>query len=191
MKRLIPAIVSAIVLMAAPALVGTAFVQPALAQTKLAPKPATARTVDNCAPIGRTANGTLVYSMKCDNLPVPAAPPQVLFPGRAGNRLSRDAVERRLTLHSAAAAAECPSLAGKKISPHVLRHTAAMRLLHAGVEVPVIALWLGHEQTETAGIYLHADLKLKEKALARTTPPDAAPGRYRPPAPLLAFLESL
>jgi hypothetical protein len=71
MKRLIPAIVSAIVLIASPALVRTA-----LAQTKLAPKPATARTVDNCAPIGRTANGTLVYSMKCDNLPVPAPPPQ-------------------------------------------------------------------------------------------------------------------
>jgi hypothetical protein len=71
MKRLIPAIVSAIVLMASPT-----FVAPALAQTKLAPKPATARTVDNCAPIGRTANGTLVYSMKCDNLPAPAPPPQ-------------------------------------------------------------------------------------------------------------------
>lgn len=63
--------------------------------------------------------------------------------------------------------------------------------LHAGVEVSVIALWLGHEQTETAGIYLHADLALKEKALARTTPPGASPGRYRPPDPLLAFLESL
>ena len=76
MKRLIPAIVSAIVLIASPALVQPAFVQPALAQTKPTPKPATARTVDNCAPIGRTANGTLVYSMKCDNLPVPAPPPQ-------------------------------------------------------------------------------------------------------------------
>jgi outer membrane biosynthesis protein TonB len=76
MKRLIPAIVSAIVLMASPTFVAPAFVQPALAQTKLAPKPATARTVDNCAPIGRTANGTLVYSMKCDNLPAPPPPPQ-------------------------------------------------------------------------------------------------------------------
>ena len=122
---------------------------------------------------------------------LPADPAQVLFPGRAGSRLSRDAVERRLSLHAATAAASRPSLAGKKISPHVLRHTAAMRLLHAGVEVSVIALWLGHEQTETTGIYLHADLTLKEKALARTTPPGAAPGRYRPPDPLLAFLESL
>jgi site-specific recombinase XerD len=122
---------------------------------------------------------------------LPADPAQALFPGRTGSRLSRDAVERRLALHAATAAATCPSLGGKKISPHVLRHTAAMRLLHAGIEVSVIALWLGHEQTETAGIYLHADLKLKEKALARTTPPGAAPGRYKPPDPLLAFLESL
>jgi site-specific recombinase XerD len=122
---------------------------------------------------------------------IPAGPGQPLFPGRTGSHLSRDAVERRLSLHAATAATACPSLAGKKISPHVLRHTAAMRLLHAGVEVSVIALWLGHEQTETAGIYLHADLALKEKALARTTPPDATPGRYRPPDPLLAFLESL
>ena len=122
---------------------------------------------------------------------LPAGPAQTLFPGRAGSRLSRDAVERRLSLHTATAAARCPSLASKKISPHVLRHTAAMRLLHAGVEVSVIALWLGHEQTETAGIYLHADLTLKEKALARTTPPGAGPGRYQPPDPLLAFLESL
>jgi integrase/recombinase XerD len=122
---------------------------------------------------------------------LPASHDQILFPGRTNSRLSRDAVERRLALHATAATTSCPSLAGKKISPHVLRHTAAMRLLHAGVEVSVIALWLGHEQTETAGIYLHADLALKEKALARTTPPGASPGRYQPPDPLLAFLESL
>lgn len=120
-----------------------------------------------------------------------AGPAQILFPGRTGSRLSHDAVERRLSLHTATAAATCPSLATRKITPHTLRHTAAMRLLHAGVETSVIALWLGHEQTETAGIYLHADLALKEKALARTTPPGVTPGRYRPPDPLLAFLESL
>jgi len=122
---------------------------------------------------------------------LPAGPGQILFPGRTRARLSRDAIERRLTLHAGTAAAICPSLNTKKITPHTLRHTAAMRLLHAGVDISVIALWLGHEQTETAQIYLHADLALKEKALARTTPPDAAPGRYRPPDPLLAFLESL
>jgi site-specific recombinase XerD len=122
---------------------------------------------------------------------LPGEPRQILFPGRAGNHLSRDAVERRLTLHAATATARCPSLASKTITPHVLRHTAAMRLLHAGVETSVIALWLGHEQTETAQIYLHADLTIKERALARTTPPGASPGRYRPPDPLLAFLENL
>ena len=73
----------------------------------------------------------------------------------------------------------------------MLRHTAAMRLLHAGVDTTVIALWLGHEQVETTQIYLHADLALKEQALARTTPPTAKPGRYRAPDPLLAFLEAL
>jgi site-specific recombinase XerD len=122
---------------------------------------------------------------------IPDEPGQALFPGRGGSPLSRDAVQRRLSVHAATAAARRPSLAGKKISPHVLRHTAAMRLLHAGVDISVIALWLGHEQTATAGIYLHADLTLKEKALARTTPPGASPGRYQPPDPLLAFLEGL
>jgi integrase/recombinase XerD len=122
---------------------------------------------------------------------LPAAPGQPLFPGRDGRQLSRDAVERRLAVHTATAATACPSLAGKKVSPHVLRHTAAMRLLHAGTDLTVIALWLGHEQTETTRIYLHADLTLKEKALARIKPPGAPAGRYKPPDPLLAFLESL
>lgn len=122
---------------------------------------------------------------------LPPGPAQALFPARTGSHLSRDAVERRLSRHAATAAASCPSLTRKKISPHTLRHTAAMRLLHAGVDISVIALWLGHEQTETAQIYLHADLAIKERALARTTPPDTRPGRYQPPDPLLAFLESL
>jgi integrase/recombinase XerD len=118
-------------------------------------------------------------------------PGQPLFPTRSGGRLSRDAVEKRLARHVAAAAAGCLSLTAKKVTAHTLRHTAAMRLLHAGVDTSVIALWLGHEQAETTQIYLHADLALKEKALARTTPPDAKPGRYRPPDQLLAFLEAL
>ena len=122
---------------------------------------------------------------------LPQEPGTPLFPGRDGRPLSRDAVERRLALHAGSAAAACPSLAGKKTSPHILRHTAAMRLLHAGVDLSVIALWLGHEQAETTRIYLHADLTLKERALARTTPPEAGTGRYQPPDQLLAFLESL
>jgi integrase/recombinase XerD len=118
-------------------------------------------------------------------------PDQPLFPARDGGRLSRDAVERRLARHAAAATASCPSLKAKNITAHALRHTAAMRLLHAGTDTSVIALWLGHEQAETTQIYLHADFALKERALARTTPPDAKPGRYRPPDQLLAFLEAL
>ena len=118
-------------------------------------------------------------------------PGDPLFPTSTGHRLSRDAIERRLAKHAAAAAAACPSLAAKKVTAHVLRHTAAMRLLHAGVDTSVIALWLGHEQVDTTQIYLHADLALKERALARTTPLDAKPGRYRAPDTLLAFLEAL
>lgn len=118
-------------------------------------------------------------------------PDEPLFPTRTGRALSRDAIERRLAEHATNATAACPSLAAKKITPHVLRHTAAMRLLHAGVDTSVIALWLGHEQVETTQIYLHADMALKEAALARTTPPNTAPGRYRPPDALLAFLEAI
>jgi integrase len=118
-------------------------------------------------------------------------PGQPLFPNRTGGRLSRDAVEHRLARHTATATARCPSLNAKTITAHTLRHTAAMRLLHAGTGTSVIALWLGHEQAQTTQIYLHADLALKEQALARTKPPDTRPGRYRPPDQLLAFLEAL
>jgi integrase/recombinase XerD len=118
-------------------------------------------------------------------------PTDPLFPTGRGSRLSRDALERRLAKYTATAACACPSLADKSVTLHVLRHTAAMRLLHAGVDTSVIALWLGHERIDTTHIYLHADLALKERALARTTPPNCTPGRYRPPDPILAFLESL
>jgi integrase len=118
-------------------------------------------------------------------------PGQPLFPTRTGGLLSRDALEHRLAKHTTAAAARRPSLNAKTITAHTLRHTAAMRLLQSGTDTSVIALWLGHEQAETTQIYLHADLALKERALARTRPPDARPGRYRPPDKLLAFLETL
>jgi integrase/recombinase XerD len=114
-----------------------------------------------------------------------------LFATGTGRPLTRDALERRLAKHAATAAATCPSLAAKTVTPHVLRHTTAMRLLHAGVDTTVIALWLGHEQIQTTQIYLHADLAIKEKALARTTPPTAKPGRYRPTDRILAFLDAL
>ncbi|MDP3950821.1 tyrosine-type recombinase/integrase [Microbacterium sp.] len=118
-------------------------------------------------------------------------PSQPLFPTRRGGPLSSDAVEWLTAKHANAAAARCPSITGKHVTPHVLRHTAAMQLLQAGVDVSVIALWLGHESIQTTQIYLHADLALKEQALARTAPFDTTPGRYRPPDPLLAYLENL
>ena len=118
-------------------------------------------------------------------------PTDPLFPTRHGARLSRDALEHRLAKYTAIASAKAPTLADKTVTAHVLRHSAAMRLLHAGVDLTVIALWLGHESTDTTQIYLHADLAIKERALARTTPPGTPPGRYRPPDTTLAFLESL
>jgi integrase/recombinase XerD len=115
-----------------------------------------------------------------------------LFPGPRGGPLSRDAVRRLVDRHVATAAAVCPSLASKDVTPHTLRHSCAMNLLRHGVDTATIALWLGHEDIRTTyGVYLHADLGLKEQALARTAPPNTRTGRYRPPDTLLAFLEGL
>jgi integrase/recombinase XerD len=118
-------------------------------------------------------------------------PDDPLFPTNRDSRLSRDAVEWLLAKHVATASVQCPSIRSKNVTPHVMRHTAAMSLLEAGVDTSVIALWLGHEGVETVQIYLHADLKLKEQALARTTPTGTPPGRYRAPNTLLAFLNDL
>jgi integrase/recombinase XerD len=118
-------------------------------------------------------------------------PGDPVFPTARGGRLSRDGLDHRLTKYIDIAAQRCPTLQEKHVTPHTLRHTAAMRLLHAGVDTTVIALWLGHERVETTQIYLHADLALKERAIARTTPPDTVPGRYKPPDTLLAFLDAL
>jgi site-specific recombinase XerD len=114
-----------------------------------------------------------------------------VFPSSRGGRLSTDALQRLVAKYVARAARTCPSLAEKKVTPHTLRHTAAMALLRHGVDLSIIALWLGHESVETTQIYLHANMGLKEKALARTKANGAKPHRYRPPDPLLAFLESL
>jgi site-specific recombinase XerD len=114
-----------------------------------------------------------------------------LFCTRTGRPLSRDAVALRLTNHTRTAAAHCPTLAGRRIHPHVLRHTCAMALLQAGVDTTVIALWLGHAGIRSTDAYVHADIQIKERALALTTPATVKPGRYRPPDKVLAFLESL
>ena len=118
-------------------------------------------------------------------------PDDPLFPSSRGRALSRDAVALIVARHTETASHGCPTLATKTVSPHVLRHTAAMSLLHAGVDTSVIALWLGHESTDATQIYLHADMAIKERALARTTPTGVKPGRYRPADALLAFLEGL
>lgn len=118
-------------------------------------------------------------------------PTDPVFPTRKGTPLSQDAVAKLLHKHLDRAIETAPSLRAKAVTPHTLRHTAAMRLLHAGVDVSVIALWLGHESVETTGIYLHADMTLKQKAVDRTTPPRVQPGRYRPPDALMAFLEAI
>ena len=118
-------------------------------------------------------------------------PTDPLFPTSTGRALSRDAIERRLSLCTAQARQPCPSLAAKQVTVHTLRHTAAMRLLTSGVDVAVIALWLGHEQISTTNIYLHADMAQKERAIDRVTPPTTKPGRYQAPDALLAFLEDL
>jgi len=120
------------------------------------------------------------------------APADPLFPAPSGRPLSRDAVRRLVDRHVATANASCPSLSGKTISPHTLRHSCAMTLRRHGVDAATIALWLGHEDVRTTyGVYMHADLNLKENALARTAPPGTPRGRYRPPDQLLDFLEHL
>ncbi len=114
-----------------------------------------------------------------------------LFPTRTGRRLSRDAIEQRVSTHAATAKKRCASLNGKQLHPHVLRHSCAMSLLQAGVDTTVIALWLGHADVRSTQPYLHADLTIKERALALVAPTDVKPGRYKPPDAVLAFLEGL
>jgi site-specific recombinase XerD len=118
-------------------------------------------------------------------------PTHPAFPSRNSARLSRDAVERIVNKHAARAALACRTLLGKRITPHVLRHTTAVTLLQAGIDSATIALWLGHESVETTQVYLDADLSAKERAIARTAPLAIPPGRFRPTDGLLAFLNGL
>jgi site-specific recombinase XerD len=116
---------------------------------------------------------------------------KTLFPSTRGGPLSADGVQHLLARHVAHARKNCTSLRKKRVSPHVLRHAAAMELLQGGVDRAVIALWLGHESVETTQIYLDADLALKEQALAKTNPVKGAPKRFQPDDELLAFLKQL
>ncbi len=118
-------------------------------------------------------------------------PEEPVFPSTRGGPLRRDGVAYLLAKHVRVAQQHCPSLQGKRVSPHVLRHSAAMALLHSGVDCAVIALWLGHESMDTTQMYLHASLELKQQALDKTTPVNGSPGRYQPDDALLAFLKGL
>jgi integrase/recombinase XerD len=140
-----------------------------------------------CTPLRKEAVKLLVpWLRECPN-----DPESPIFPSSRGGSLSRDAVERLVALHRRTAARRCSSLKRKTVTPHVLRHTAAMELLQHGIDRSVIALWLGHESAETTQMYLHADLRLKEQALSRIVPLGVKPRRYRPDDKLLAFLEGL
>jgi integrase/recombinase XerD len=135
-----------------------------------------------------TATTAVLGGWLAEHAGLPADP---LFITRRRTPLSRDALERRIAKYTATAAQSCPALHEKKVSPHVLRHSAAMRLLNAGVDTSVIALWMGHENVATTQVYIHADLALKERAIARTAPQHSPPGRYQPPDTVLAFLDGL
>jgi site-specific recombinase XerD len=120
-----------------------------------------------------------------------AGPDDPVFPSTRGGFMSADALQALVARHVTAAGATCSSLAGRSITPHTLRHTTAMDLLRRGVDLTVIALWLGHESIETTQLYLHADMRLKERALGHADPSGITPARFRPSDALLAFLESL
>jgi site-specific recombinase XerD len=115
----------------------------------------------------------------------------IVFPNARGSRLSTDGVQYLLTKHLGIAQTRCPSLQRKSVSPHLLRHTAAMELLQAGVDCAVIALWLGHESIETTQIYLDANLALKQQALEKTTPVKSKAARFRADDRLMQFLTTL
>jgi integrase/recombinase XerD len=143
---------------------------------------------ERCTPITKTTAGVLRTWMRTHASSID----DPLFASRGTDRrLTRGAIWRIVANHAATASRSCRSLAAKHVTPHVLRHTAAMTLLHAGVALATIALWLGHESIESTNVYLHADMALKERALARTAPPNARAGRYHASDELLAFLDHL
>jgi integrase/recombinase XerD len=142
---------------------------------------------ERCTPLAKPTVTVLKVWLK----EPPRKDSDVLFPTLAGARLSADAVQHLLRKYIDQIRENCPSLKHKRVSPHVLRHSAAMELLHGGADSALLALWLGHESVETTQIYTHAHLALKEAALAKTTPPDVKPGRFRADDRLLQFLSTL
>jgi site-specific recombinase XerD len=142
---------------------------------------------ERCTPLRKEAAVALGAWLKEHT----GGPQDPVFPSQRGGPLGRDGVASLVRKYTARATSACPSLARKHVTPHVLRHTAAVNLLRGGVDTSTIALWLGHESPDTTNIYLDADLSLKEQALARTAPVSAARKRYRPPDALLGFLQGL
>lgn len=142
---------------------------------------------ERCTPLSRPTVDVLKKWIADD----PTKATSLLFPSARGGRLSADAVQRMVGNRVAIARKTCPSLEKKRVTPHVLRHTAAMELLQAGVDRALIAIWLGHESVETTQLYLDADLAMKETILAKTNPVDSKAGRYRPGDRLLRFLKAL
>ena len=142
---------------------------------------------ERCTPLAKPTAAVLKAWLR----EPPKGDGRLLFPNAKGERLSVHGVKYMLNKHAATAIRVCPSLAGKRVTVHLLRHTMALEMLQAGVDRAVIALWLGHESVETTQIYLEATLTMKEQALAKTTPPHGSPGRFRPGDRLLSFLNSL
>ena len=142
---------------------------------------------ERCTPLAKSTVGVLTGWIKEQG----RDDAKILFPSIRGGSLSSDSVQHLVAKYVRAARTTCPSLSKKRGSPHVLRHTSAMELLQAGVDRSLIALWLGHESVETTQIYLDADLAMKEKVLAKTTPIKARRARYRPDDELLSFLKGL
>lgn len=142
---------------------------------------------ERCTPLRKESVDALRAWLKEYDCP----PSGFLFPTVRGGQLSVDAIQDRLKKHMEAARRTCPSLCKKRISPHALRHTTAMELLQAGVDCSIIAMWLGHESIETTRMYLHADIEIKEKAIAKTAPINTSTARYRPDDAVLAFLKGL
>ena len=144
---------------------------------------------ERCTPLTKEARTVLRSWFK---EPSRSINPEIVFPNARGGKLSPDGVQYLLAKHVAVAQQTCPSLNAKRVSPHILRHAAAMELLQAGVDRSVIALWLGHESVETTQMYLDANLALKERALAKTKPAKTKTAvRYKPSDKVLAFLKAL
>ena len=142
---------------------------------------------ERCTPLRKDAVAALRAWMRERN----GQPSDIVFPNARGKALSHDGLDYIVSKHVATAQGKCSSLLRKRVTPHVLRHSLAMNLLQNGIDRSIIALWLGHKSVETTQIYLHANLQLKEQALAKTEPFKGKPGRYRPDDDLLAYLRGL